>query len=246
MRIVILDESGRPEGAERPGAALASRFEAAGLETRVFSLDAPGAEHEAQAALAGADAALEAVVADPAQRRHADDWIEAALPEGRPALLCCHASDLSTRVAGRGDAGRRAGWALTPPCADRETVEVCRGLATDDRAAEAADALWRAVGLTPVAVGDGAGLALPRTLACLANEAAFAVMEGAASARDVDRAMTLGTRYPRGPLAWSEILGLDAVLATLDALAREHGEDRYRAAPLLRRMAAAGARWELT
>jgi 3-hydroxybutyryl-CoA dehydrogenase len=54
--------------------------------------------------------------------------------------------------------------------------------------------------------------------------------------------MMLGTRYPRGPLAWAELIGLDHVLATLDALAAEQGDDRYRAAPLLRRMVAAGQR----
>ena len=49
----------------------------------------------------------------------------------------------------------------------------------------------------------------------------------------------LGTRYPRGPLSWAEHVGLDHVLAIMDGLAAEHGDDRYRAAPLLRKMAAA-------
>ena len=85
---------------------------------------------------------------------------------------------------------------------------------------------------------------MPRTVACLANEAFFALLEGTASAEDIDRAMMQGMRYPRGPLRWAETIGLDQVLATLDALARAHGEDRYRAAPNLRAMVLAGASLE--
>jgi 3-hydroxybutyryl-CoA dehydrogenase len=77
-------------------------------------------------------------------------------------------------------------------------------------------------------------------VACLANEAAFALAEGAATAADIDLAMRLGTRYPRGPLAWAAEIGLDHVLHVLDALHAEHGEGRYRAAPLLRRSVTAG------
>ncbi|MFN8423451.1 MAG: 3-hydroxyacyl-CoA dehydrogenase family protein [Anaerolineae bacterium] len=89
-------------------------------------------------------------------------------------------------------------------------------------------------------VGDGTGLVLGRIVACLANEAAFALMEGAASGADIDTAMRLGTRYPRGPLEWANAVGPRVIVAILDALAAEHGEDRYRAAPLLRRHAVAG------
>jgi 3-hydroxybutyryl-CoA dehydrogenase len=52
--------------------------------------------------------------------------------------------------------------------------------------------------------------------------------------------MRLGFNHPRGPLEWGEAIGFDRVLALLDALWRELGEERYRAAPLLRRMAAGG------
>ena len=84
------------------------------------------------------------------------------------------------------------------------------------------------------------GMVLPRTLACLVNEACFAMLEGAAKREDLDTAMKLGTRYPRGPIEWGNMWGPAHVLSTLDALWAEHGDDRYRAAPILRRVVEAG------
>jgi 3-hydroxybutyryl-CoA dehydrogenase len=72
----------------------------------------------------------------------------------------------------------------------------------------------------------------------LVNEACFAVGEGVGTPEDVDAGMTLGMNHPRGPFAWLEAIGVDHVLTVLDALRGELGEERYRAAPLLRRMAA--------
>jgi 3-hydroxybutyryl-CoA dehydrogenase len=72
------------------------------------------------------------------------------------------------------------------------------------------------------------------------NEAAFALMEGVASAEDIDTAMKLGTNYPLGPLEWADRIGLDQVLAVLEGLQAEYGDDRYRPAPLLRQLVRAG------
>ena len=80
-------------------------------------------------------------------------------------------------------------------------------------------------------------MVVPRVVGCLANEAAFAAMEGVANPEDIDRATVLGLNYPHGPLEWAEQLGLSKVVAVLDHLRREYGEERYRVAPLLRRWA---------
>jgi 3-hydroxybutyryl-CoA dehydrogenase len=87
----------------------------------------------------------------------------------------------------------------------------------------------------PVWVQDSPGLVLPRIVAMLANEAAFAVQEGVAGAETIDLAMRLGVNYPIGPLAWAQALGHERVLSVLDHLYSEYHEERYRAAPLLRR-----------
>jgi 3-hydroxybutyryl-CoA dehydrogenase len=103
-----------------------------------------------------------------------------------------------------------------------------------------ADAFFRSLGKHVERVGDAPGLVLGRIVCQLVNEAAFAVSEGIGSAADVDVAMRLGYNWPRGPLEWADLIELDHVLATLDALHDELGEERYRAAPLLRHMVAEG------
>lgn len=80
-------------------------------------------------------------------------------------------------------------------------------------------------------------LIFERILALLINEAVEAVFVRVASAEDVDLAMTMGVNYPKGLLAWANELGLPRVLGWLERLQAEYGEDRYRASPLLRRMA---------
>ena len=81
---------------------------------------------------------------------------------------------------------------------------------------------------------------LGRIVCQLVNEACFALAEGVGSAQDIDIAMKLGYNYPRGPLEWADLIELDHVLVLLDALHDERREERYRAAPLLRRMVAEG------
>ena len=78
---------------------------------------------------------------------------------------------------------------------------------------------------------------LGRIVAQLVNEACFAVSEGVGTREDVDDGMVLGLNHPRGPFAWLEAIGPTHVLAILDALRIELGEERYRASPLLRRLA---------
>lgn len=86
-------------------------------------------------------------------------------------------------------------------------------------------------------------LVFERVLAMLINEAIDAVHMQVASARDVDLAMTKGVNYPKGLLAWGNEIGLDRVLAWMERLQTENGEDRYRPSPLLRRMVRDGQRF---
>jgi 3-hydroxybutyryl-CoA dehydrogenase len=81
-----------------------------------------------------------------------------------------------------------------------------------------------------------------RIVAMLINEAVDAVQLGIASPQDIELAMTKGVNYPRGLLAWGDALGAGQVLATLEALQAEYGEDRYRPSPLLRRTAKSNGR----
>ena len=103
--------------------------------------------------------------------------------------------------------------------------------------------LLQAAGLKVAVLGDTPGLAVLRTVAMLANEAADTVLHGVASAADIDLAMRAGVNYPQGPLAWTDALGPGFVLRTLGHLQAAYGEERYRPSLLLRRLHATGGRF---
>jgi 3-hydroxybutyryl-CoA dehydrogenase len=99
---------------------------------------------------------------------------------------------------------------------------------------------FQSLGLHTARVEPCPGGVLGRIVCQLINECAFAFGEGVGSARDIDTGMVLGLNHPRGPLEWADTIGLDNVLAALDALWEEYREERYRPAPTLRRLARAG------
>ncbi|MDR7556331.1 MAG: 3-hydroxyacyl-CoA dehydrogenase NAD-binding domain-containing protein [Armatimonadota bacterium] len=135
---------------------------------------------------------------------------------------------------------RVVGVATLPPLADRPLVEVQAGLRTARQALERAVAFWTALGKRVAVVGDGVAGIFPRIQALLCHEALCAVAEGVAAPADVDTAMRLGMNYPQGPVERAETVGLDVVLAIVDALCADQGDPRYRATPWLRRLVAAG------
>ena len=156
--------------------------------------------------------------------------------QGSPRLVLCAEGSLVQLDAG----GSAAGFNVLPPLETARLVELTRTAGTSPAAAACAEELVTALGRHAAWVGDGPGLVLGRIACQLVNEAAFAVGEGVGSPDDVDAGMVLGLNHPRGPLTWADAIGLDHVLAVLDALHGELGEERYRAAPLLRRLVAEG------
>ncbi len=159
------------------------------------------------------------------------------LPEGggAPLVVSCAARSL----ASRGLAGA-CGFQLLPPVADSRLVELTRIPSTGDETAAAAERFFTALGLEREWVEDAPGLVSGRIVCALVNEALFAIGEGVGSADDVDTGVTLGLNHPRGPVQRGRELGFEQVLATIDGLWDERREERYRAAPLLRRVVATG------
>jgi 3-hydroxybutyryl-CoA dehydrogenase len=108
------------------------------------------------------------------------------------------------------------------------------------------DAYSAAIGLLQAAefavspLRDVPGMAVMRTVAMLANEAADAVNQGVCSAAAADAAMRLGVNYPIGPLAWADQVGIAAIRDVLTHLGSSYGEDRYRISPLIQRAVFAG------
>jgi 3-hydroxybutyryl-CoA dehydrogenase len=103
-----------------------------------------------------------------------------------------------------------------------------------------ATGLLQATGIKVSRFLDVPGLAVMRTVAMLANEAADAVNQGVCSETAADSAMRLGVNYPQGPLAWADQVGVASIRDVLANLAATYGEDRYRISPLIQRAVFAG------
>ena len=137
--------------------------------------------------------------------------------------------------------GRVVGFGMVPPLRkEGGMIELATGLQTAAASLEKAQKFIAGLGYETAVVADGPGLVRARTVCCLINEAASALLEGVATPADIDQAMKLGTNYPYGPLEWADYLGLDTVLGVMNGLFHEWGEDRYRPSPLLKRMVLAG------
>lgn len=110
----------------------------------------------------------------------------------------------------------------------------------DPSAMSAAVGLLQAAGFAVSRFLDVPGLAVMRTVAMLANEAADAVNQGVCTEKGADQAMRLGVNYPQGPLAWADQVGVAAIRDVLANLGASYGEDRYRISPLIQRAVFAG------
>ncbi len=119
-------------------------------------------------------------------------------------------------------------------------VEIIRGLQTDDATHERALAFARLIGKSPITVRNNPGFVVNRILCPMINEAIFALQEGLASADDIDAGMRLGCNHPIGPLALADMIGLDTMLAVMNVFYDGFNDPKYRPAPLLKEMVAAG------
>jgi 3-hydroxybutyryl-CoA dehydrogenase len=156
--------------------------------------------------------------------------------QGGPQAICCASGSLAALDPG----GVAAGFHALPPFEAASLVELTRGPDTAEAAAAATERFFASLGKHVAWVRDAPGLALGRIVCQVVNEAAFALGEGVGSAEDIDSGMIGGLAYPRGPLRWADEIGLDHVLAVLEALSGERGEERYRAAPALRHLVWSG------
>lgn len=118
--------------------------------------------------------------------------------------------------------------------------EVVRSLSTSDETTAVAFEVGRKMGKEPVEAKDSPGFISNRILCPMINEAIFTLAEGIGTVDAIDTVMKLGMNHPIGPLALADLVGLDMVLFVIEVLHHDLGEDKYRPAPLLRKMVAAG------
>ncbi len=191
-------------------------------------------------AVAGHDIVIEAVFEDEALKR--ETWAAVTDAADATALFATNTSSISiTALATATDRPDRfIGLHFFSPVPVMKLVEIIRGLETSDATEQACRELAADLGKTVISSKDYPGFLVNRMLGPFINEAVFALAEGTGTAEDIDAGARLGLNHPMGPLELADFVGIDVMLNVMDVLHRGFGDPKFRAAPLLRQMVAAG------
>ena len=158
------------------------------------------------------------------------------------ALLATNTSSISiTKLAAATDRPDRfVGMHFFNPVPLMALLELIRGLQTSDDTHAKAEAFAKRIGKVAITAKNSPGFAVNRILCPMINEAIFALQEGIATAEDIDAGMKLGCNHPIGPLALADMIGLDTMLSVMEVFYAGFNDPKYRPAPLLKEMVAAG------
>jgi len=157
------------------------------------------------------------------------------------AVIATNTSALSVTeiAAATGRADRVVGMHFFNPVHKMKLLEIVRGVDTSDVTIDRARAWGESIGKKSILVNEAPGLTTSRMSALMGNEAMNMLMEGTASAEDIDTAMRLGFNHPMGPLELGDLTGWDTRLAVLRYLHESLGE-KFRPCPLIIKMVKAG------
>jgi len=183
---------------------------------------------------------IETIQEDFAAKKQLLSELDDLLPSHIPILV--NTSTLSITELAQGlDAPRRVlGIHFLYPVTTAPVAEIVRGQVTSDEAFTAARDFVRVLGKVPIEVFESPGFVTTRVVLPLINEAVHVVMEGVASAAEVDLAIKLGYEFRTGPLEWADRVGLHKILTWMEYLFHETGESKFRPCPLLRKLVRAG------
>ncbi|WP_174705138.1 3-hydroxybutyryl-CoA dehydrogenase [Desulfocucumis palustris] len=161
---------------------------------------------------------------------------------GPAAIFASNTSGLSITemAASTSRPGKFIGMHFFNPVPVMKLVEIIKGAETDGGTLQATIELVEKFGKEYILVNESPLFAVNRILVPMLNEAMFVLMEGVASAQDIDKGMMLGANHPIGPLALSDLIGLDTMLMVTETLYNETGDSKYRPCPLLRKLVRAG------
>lgn len=186
------------------------------------------------------DVVVEAITEDLGMKRELLQKLDGVLPPS--VVIASNTSSISitqlAKFTGRPD--RILGMHFMNPVPLMQLVEVIPSAKTSPAVLEMVSGLVKALDKTPVIVKDSPGFAVNRLLIPMINEAAFMVMDNISSPEEIDLAMKLGANHPIGPLALSDLIGNDVVLAIMKILYADFNDEKYRPCPLLAEMVAAG------
>ena len=189
---------------------------------------------------AGHEIVIEAIFEDEALKR--ETWEALSRTADAGAIFASNTSSISiTGLATSTDRPAKfIGLHFFSPVPVMGLIEIIRGLETDDATHEAARQFAQDLGKTVIESKDMPGFLVNRMLGPFINEAIFALMESTGTAEDIDNGAKLGLNHPMGPLELADFIGNDVMLNVMDVLHRGFGDPKFRAAPLLRQMVAAG------
>jgi 3-hydroxybutyryl-CoA dehydrogenase len=192
------------------------------------------------APLAETDMVIETVHEDLEAKREVMQRLGALCPPDRIFVTNTSTLSITEIAAASGRPDRVIGMHFMHPVTHSPIVEVVRGAETSDATYGTAMELAQVLDKTPITVFESPGYVVTRALLPLLNEAMHLVMEGVASAEDVDLAVKLGYEFKVGPLEYADRVGLDKVFAWMQHLFRETADVKYRPCPLLRQLVRAG------
>lgn len=191
------------------------------------------------ASAAKAQLVIEAVPEDLTMKLSIFGKLETVCPADTVFATNTSALSITEIASAVGDPSRVVGMHYFNPAHIMKLVEIVRGLETADRSTELVREVAEQCGKETVTINEAPGFATSRINAMIGNEAFYMLMEGVASARDIDKALKLGLNHPMGPFEMVDLVGLDTRLKVLEYLHATLGE-KFRPCPLLVKYVKAG------